>query len=93
MAEIIQRRFSRALAEGEALPDLVLVDGGITQLRAARAELDALGLPHQRVAVSPNSLRSCIMTRPMSRRRCGLRQIRRRCAFCSKFGTKRTGLR
>ncbi len=50
MAEIIQRRFSRALAEGETLPDLVLVDGGITQLRAARAELDALGLPHQRVA-------------------------------------------
>lgn len=26
------------------MPDLVLVDGGITQLRAARAELDRLGL-------------------------------------------------
>ncbi len=36
--------------EKEKLPDLVLVDGGITQLRAARAELDALGLKSQRVA-------------------------------------------
>ncbi|NLD90101.1 MAG: excinuclease ABC subunit UvrC [Lentisphaerae bacterium] len=50
MAEVIRRRFSRALAEQESRPDLVLVDGGITQLCAARAELDALGLPDQRVA-------------------------------------------
>ena len=50
MAEVIRRRFTRALAEKEALPDLVLVDGGITQLRAARAVLDELGLPSQRVA-------------------------------------------
>jgi excinuclease ABC subunit C len=50
MAEVIRRRFSRAQREREALPDLVLVDGGITQLRAARAELDALGLPDVRVA-------------------------------------------
>lgn len=48
MAEVLRRRFSRALAEREPLPDLVLVDGGITQLRAARATLDELGLPHQR---------------------------------------------
>ncbi|MDY0144848.1 MAG: excinuclease ABC subunit UvrC [Kiritimatiellia bacterium] len=46
MAEVIRRRFSRALEEQEPLPDLVLVDGGITQLRATRAELDALGLSH-----------------------------------------------
>lgn len=44
MAEVIRRRFTRALAESEPLPDLVLVDGGITQLRAARAQLDDLGL-------------------------------------------------
>ena len=44
MAEVIRRRFTRALSEGEPLPDLVMVDGGLTQLRAARAELDALGL-------------------------------------------------
>jgi excinuclease ABC subunit C len=50
MAEVIRRRFARALEEKEALPDLVLVDGGITQLRAARAELDALGLGALRAA-------------------------------------------
>ena len=44
MAEVIRRRYTRVLAEGEALPDLVIVDGGITQLRAARRELDGLGL-------------------------------------------------
>lgn len=42
MAEVIRRRFSRAKKESQKLPDLVIVDGGITQLRAARAELDRL---------------------------------------------------
>ncbi len=50
MAEVIRRRFARALEEKEKLPDLVLVDGGITQLRAARGVLDAMGLAGQRVA-------------------------------------------
>ena len=44
MAEVIRRRFSRALTEQQPLPDLVILDGGVTQLHAARAELDALGL-------------------------------------------------
>jgi excinuclease ABC subunit C len=47
MAEVIRRRYRRLLEERASLPDLVLVDGGITQLRAARAELAALGLEHQ----------------------------------------------
>ncbi len=44
MGEVVTRRYSRLQAEGADLPGLVLVDGGITQLRAARAALDALGL-------------------------------------------------
>ncbi len=44
MAEVIRRRYSRVLREKGTLPDLVILDGGITQLRAARRELDALGL-------------------------------------------------
>ncbi len=44
MAEVIRRRHARAQQENQPLPDLVLVDGGITQVRAARAELDQLGL-------------------------------------------------
>lgn len=50
MAEVIRRRFARLLKEKTAMPDLVLVDGGITQMRAARAELDKLGIGRVRVA-------------------------------------------
>ena len=44
MAEVVRRRYSRLQQEGKAFPGLVMVDGGITQLRAAKAELMALGL-------------------------------------------------
>ncbi len=44
MAEVVRRRFERALREKSRLPDLVLVDGGTSQLRAARRVLDELGL-------------------------------------------------
>ncbi len=48
MREVLERRFGRALAEGEAavLPDLVLIDGGAGQLSAAKAVMHDLGL-HQ----------------------------------------------
>lgn len=53
IAEAVRRRFSRLLAEegAEGLPDLVLIDGGATQLAAAVRELDALGLDRQRLPV------------------------------------------
>ena len=44
MAEVIRRRYQRVLAEKAIPPDLVLVDGGLTQQRAAAAELAAVGL-------------------------------------------------
>ena len=44
MAEAAHRRYSRLLKEGKALPDLVVFDGGITQLRAGRKALDDLDL-------------------------------------------------
>ncbi len=44
MAEVVRRRYARLLKERKPLPDLVMVDGGITQLRAAKAELVELGL-------------------------------------------------
>lgn len=43
MAEVVTRRYMRLRAENGAFPDLVMVDGGITQLRAARAALAAAG--------------------------------------------------
>ncbi len=39
MAEVVSRRYSK-----ESLPDLLVCDGGITQLRATRAALAELGL-------------------------------------------------
>jgi excinuclease ABC subunit C len=50
MAEVIRRRYTRLQGEGQELPDLVLVDGGLTQVRAARGELQALGLERVPVA-------------------------------------------
>lgn len=44
MAEVVARRYKRLLDEGQPLPDLVLIDGGVTQLKAAREALTGLGL-------------------------------------------------
>lgn len=44
IAEVVSRRYRRQLDEGKPLPKLIMIDGGITQLRAARRELEALGL-------------------------------------------------
>jgi len=44
LAEVLSRRFSRLLREGQPLPDLVLLDGGRAQLNIARRILNGLGL-------------------------------------------------
>jgi excinuclease ABC subunit C len=46
MAEVITRRYTRLRDEtqGQGLPDLVLIDGGLGQLHAAEAVLAGLGL-------------------------------------------------
>lgn len=45
MREVIRRRYSRVLREGLALPDLIIVDGGIGQMNAAKSILkDELGV-------------------------------------------------
>jgi excinuclease ABC subunit C len=44
MAEAVRRRYSRLKEEQGAMPDLVVVDGGITQLRAACAALVEVGV-------------------------------------------------
>jgi len=43
MAEVIQRRVRGLQEAGDPFPDLILVDGGITQLNAARASLAERG--------------------------------------------------
>lgn len=44
MREIVYRRYSRLLAEGAELPDLIIVDGGKGQLSSAYGVLCALGI-------------------------------------------------
>lgn len=44
MEEVIYRRYSRVLAAGEDLPQLILIDGGKGQLSSALKSLEKLGL-------------------------------------------------
>lgn len=44
LAEAVTRRYRRRVQEGLPLPDLVLVDGGRTQVAAAARALEALGV-------------------------------------------------
>jgi len=46
LQEVIRRRYKRRVEEREALPDLILVDGGKGQLNAARGALKELGVGH-----------------------------------------------
>ena len=50
MREVVTRRYSRLLQEGTPMPGLILIDGGIGQLHAAAAALDALGIINQPLA-------------------------------------------
>ena len=44
MKEVIYRRYFRLLIEDEAMPDLILMDGGMIQVNAAKEVLESLGL-------------------------------------------------
>jgi excinuclease ABC subunit C len=44
MAEVLRRRYGKALEEGSVLPDLVLLDGGRGQLNTGLRVLEELGL-------------------------------------------------
>ncbi|MEG0592414.1 MAG: excinuclease ABC subunit UvrC [Coprobacillus sp.] len=45
MREVIYRRYYRVLMEGLTPPDMILVDGGIGQIKVAKEVIDSLNLP------------------------------------------------
>lgn len=45
MKEVIYRRYYRVLMEGLTPPDMIIVDGGIGQIHAAKEIIDALNMP------------------------------------------------
>ncbi|HMQ47960.1 MAG TPA: excinuclease ABC subunit UvrC [Saprospiraceae bacterium] len=47
MEEVVFRRYRRLLSENQALPQLIIIDGGKGQLSAAVASLDKLGITDQ----------------------------------------------
>ena len=44
MKEVLTRRYSRTLSEGDALPDMILIDGGKGQINIAAKVLEELGI-------------------------------------------------
>ncbi len=50
MAEVVTRRYSRLKEEGQPMPGLVLIDGGLGQLHAAANALESIGITDQQVA-------------------------------------------
>ena len=54
MKEVIYRRYYRLLIEKKELPDLIIVDGGIIQINAAKEILDSLNLNIKLVGLKKN---------------------------------------
>lgn len=50
MHEVVTRRYRRIIEENKPLPSLILIDGGLGQLHAAAAALEALGITTQPLA-------------------------------------------
>jgi excinuclease ABC subunit C len=50
MREVVERRYRRLKEEGQPMPSLVLIDGGLGQLHAAAEALEALGFTSQPLA-------------------------------------------
>lgn len=54
MKEVIYRRYLRALKEKSELPDLIIVDGGLPQIKAAKQVLDLLKIDTLLVGLAKN---------------------------------------
>jgi excinuclease ABC subunit C len=50
MREVVTRRYKRVVEENQAMPSLILIDGGIGQLHAAAEALESIGVTSQPLA-------------------------------------------
>ncbi len=62
MHQVVQRRYRRVLEDGGPFPDLIVIDGGKGQLRAAYEALESLGLANL-VAIGLAKKEELIFTR------------------------------
>ncbi len=58
MQEVIYRRYYRAMVDKTQMPDLIIVDGGENQIRAAKEIIDSLNLNITIVGLKKNSTHS-----------------------------------
>lgn len=90
IAEAVTRRYERRRAEGEPLPDLLVIDGGKGQLSAALAALDRVGIELPAVGLAKREEeifvpgRSLPITLP--RRNAGLKLLQRARDEAHRFG-------
>jgi excinuclease ABC subunit C len=92
IAEAVTRRYERRRAEGEAFPDLVVIDGGKGQLSAALAALDRIGVELPAVGLAKREEEVFVPGRSLPialpRRHAGLKLLQRARDEAHRFGLR-----
>jgi excinuclease ABC subunit C len=92
IAEAVARRYERRRAEGESMPDLLVIDGGKGQLSAALAALDRIGVEVPAVGLAKREEEVFVPGRSLPlvlpRRHAGLRLLQRARDEAHRFGLK-----
>ena len=90
IAEAVTRRYERRRAEGEPLPDLLVIDGGKGQLSAALAALDRVGIELPAVGLAKREEELFVPGRSLPialpRRHAGLKLLQRARDEAHRFG-------
>lgn len=92
IAEAVTRRYERRRNEGEAFPDLLVIDGGKGQLSAALAALDRIGIDLPAVGLAKREEEVFVPGRSLPvvlpRRNAGLKLLQRARDEAHRFGLK-----
>lgn len=92
IAEAVTRRYERRRAEGEPMPDLLVIDGGKGQLSAALAALDRIGIEIAAVGLAKREEELFVPGRGLPlvlpRRNAGLRLLQRARDEAHRFGLR-----